>query len=74
MANVQMRFNVAAIIGDESGIVRIMEADGGEFALKSNRVIPSEVFDILDKGKIASVMVSVNFCNDVVRMWDVKEK
>jgi len=74
MANVEKRFDIAAIIGDENGTVRIMQHDGGSFVLRPRLAIPDAVFDIMDKGKVASVMVSVDFTNSVVRMWDAQEK
>jgi len=70
----EMRFDIAQMTETEGGTVRIVQADGGRFNLSPRLKMPPEVFDILAAGKIASVMVSVNFCNDVVRMWDAQEK
>jgi len=71
MANTQMPFLIARL-AERSGIRRITEPDGGEFSLGRACLVPNEVVSILAAGHRARVMVSVNFCNDVVRIWDVR--
>jgi len=71
MANIEMRF----LIGDLSetaGTRRITQPDGGTFVLGRSCRVPDEATSALANGLLADVKVSVNFCNDVVRIWDVK--
>ena len=70
MANVTLRFHIADL-SETAGTRRITAEDGGTFVLGQRTRVPDEVTSILADGDVASVMVSVNFCNDVVRMYDI---